>query len=359
MQKKEILLITKTGKNFGAVLQAYALVYLFKRKNFLIKILNHPSKIISEQFTIYRHIHSVRDLIYNLLIYNHNKSIIKAINRFQEFRNKYFHFTEPYETDQDVINNPPNADLYVVGSDQVWNPNIRFSPINFLQFGNNQIHRYSYSASIGIDNIPVCLKDKFKKYLSNFNGISVRESSAVEMLNKININSINTVDPTLLLSESEWEIIANDNNNDEKYILVYTLYNLKILKNSALKLKKITGYKIKFIATSVRLKSFGDEIIWDAGPREFVSLIKNASYIVTSSYHGMLFSINFKKPFFVILPESTQRRFLDFLRNIDMDNRIIKNINDIEKIYDKDILKSNTRLEKLINFSKKYLNNIL
>ncbi len=356
--KKDVVLVTKTGRNFGAVLQAYALVTILKKKGNSIRILYHPSKSLDGQFDLYRSIHSVRDLPYNLLIFHHRKDIRLSINRFQEFREKYFTFTDPYISDQDVIDNPPSADVLIVGSDQVWNPNIRFSPIYFLAFGNENTRRYSYSASIGIETIPDKLRKEYRNYLSTFNGISVRESTAVSQLREIGINSINTVDPTLLLDSTEWDSITGDYHTNEKYILVYSLYDIDLLNRTAKELQRKTGYQIKTIATSVRLHYVGDDIIWDAGPIEFINLIKNAAYIVTSSYHGMLFSINYRKMFCVIPPHSTKSRFIDLLSYLGLQDRIISKEENIGSIFDLEKPNENEDLNELIRISTEYIDSI-
>ncbi|MGI6544889.1 MAG: polysaccharide pyruvyl transferase family protein [Fastidiosipilaceae bacterium] len=355
--KEKVLLVTKCGKNYGATLQAYALSQSIKKKPYSLSVLNYSSKNLSEQFRMFRQIRSLKDVLYNILLIPRYKQIKKANQRFIEFHNEHLNLTQAYINEDEIINNPPQADIYIVGSDQVWNPNIKFSPIYFLNFGPLDVHRYSYSASIGISTLPHEYISSVQKYLSNFCSISVREESAERLLNEMGIHSITTVDPTLLLSKEEWTDIANE-PSENNYILVYSLYKSELLKSVAEKIKGMTHCKIVCVATSVRLQNFGDKIIWDAGPREFIGLIKNASYVVTSSYHGMLFSLIFGKPFFVIPPDSTSCRFNDFLSSINMQNRIIHSE---EEVTEKTMImeQENTLLKDKIKQSNDYLDNIV
>lgn len=355
--KEKVLLVTKCGKNYGAVLQACALSQSIKKRQYSLVVLNYSGKNLSEEFRTFRRIGSFKDILYNVLLIPQYRRIKKANQRFVKFRNEHFNFTKTYGDEEEVFNNPPQADIYIVGSDQVWNPNIKFSPIYFLNFGDPNAHRYSYSASIGINTLPHEYIPRIQNYLSSFSSISVREESAKKILNEIGVHSITTVDPALLLSKEEWTDIANE-PAEENYILVYSLYKSKLLKSVAEKIKRMTHCKIVCIATSVRLQNFGDEIIWDAGPREFIGWIKNASYVVTSSYHGMLFALIFKKPFFVIPPNSTSSRFSDFLRSINMQNRIIHATEEVTE-HSLIIEQENILLKEKIKQSNDYLDNIV
>ena len=350
---KSILLVTKSGKNFGAVLQAYALSQMLKNLGCNVTILNYPADKLREQFKVFRTVHSLRDIVYNFMVLFKYKSIRQAIKRFQHFRGKYFNFSEPFNAEE-KIDNPPLADVYLVGSDQVWNPKIMFSPIYFLHFGDCNVKKSSYSASIGLSMFPEDYISEIKEYLNAFQFISVREASGQKILNDVGINAKTTVDPTLLLSKDEWAKITVRPADKEKYILVYSLYNLDLLKATVDCVKKQTGYKVKTIATSVRLDNFGDDIIWDAGPCEFVGLVEKASIVITSSYHGMLFSLNFRIPFLVIPPEATRNRFYDLLRSIGFENRIIESLNEITaEMFSMDT--NSKLLREQISTSKQYL----
>lgn len=353
-----MLLVTMSGKNFGAILQAYALFQVIKQKNPSITMLNYSVKSLSVQFRVFRNVKSVKDIFYNLLVIPKARKIKIANQRFLEFRNDSFAFTNAYTTENEIYNSPPEADIYLVGSDQVWNPEIHFSPVYFLNFGSSVIRRYSYSASIGLSSLPSEYISIFQKYLARFDSISVREESAESILRKIGIQSQTTVDPTLLLSKEEWAEIAVGPHKYNEYILVYSLYNSELLELVSERIRYLTHCKVIFLATSVRLRSFGDEIIWDAGPREFIGLIKNAAYIVTSSYHGMLFSLIFEKSFFVIPPSNTSSRFFDFLSSINLKERMIKEIEEVTE----DMLvmrQNNIPLEKKIELSKNYIDGIV
>ena len=357
LMNKSILLVTKFGKNFGTVLQAYALSQILKSFGCNVTILNYPADKLREQFKVFRMVRSLRDAAYNFMMLFKCKKTHQGIKRFQQFRAEYFDFSEPFNSEE-KIDNPPLADVYLVGSDQVWNPKIMFSPIYFLHFGNRRVKRASYAASIGLSAFPKKYIAEIKEYLNYFQSISVRETSGQEILHHMGINAKTTVDPTLLLSKGEWAKIAVKPVDTEKYILVYSLYNIDLLKATVDCIKKQTGYKVKTIATSIRLDNFGDHIIWDAGPREFIGLIEKASIVITSSYHGMLFSLNFGIPFLVIPPEATRGRFYDLLQSIGLENRIIGSLNEITTEL-LSIDTNNKLLREQISASKQYLASVV
>ena len=198
---------------------------------------------------------------------------------------------------------PPHYDLFIVGSDQVWNPNIiEFDPTHFLSFAP-QNKRYSYSASFGVDAFPqknALLKAHYRDYLKQMKYISVRETSGAKIVEELIGEKVTVApDPTLLLSQEEWmeelALTSKETEKTEKFLLVYFVSEIspemiqeikKFAKDKQLNIVQIMG------------DTFGSErVIVD--PKQFVAMIANAQYVFTDSFHGSVFSIIMQTPFFV------------------------------------------------------------
>ncbi|MBF8807223.1 MAG: polysaccharide pyruvyl transferase family protein [Enterococcus lacertideformus] len=193
-----------------------------------------------------------------------------------------------------------NYDLFIVGSDQVWNPNIiEFDSTHFLNFTAPE-KRYSYSASFGVDellNSPSLLKEHYKNYLTQMSYISVREDSGTKIVEQLLHKTIDTApDPTLLLNKNEWKKALQIKDCERKpFILVYFVSEI-----SEKILNKITDFAKKKNLEILQIMgdTFGeDRVIVD--PKQFVEMIYQAQYVFTDSFHGSVFSIIMETPFFV------------------------------------------------------------
>lgn len=200
-------------------------------------------------------------------------------------------------------------DFFVAGSDQIWNPYYPFNGKSDLLFFAPPSKRISYAASFGVDSIPNEKEEFYKKYLSQFKAISIRETEGAKIVNKlIGIDAQVVLDPTLLFSKEKWSEIETKTSYSplKPYVLVYSLGN----KNDAFK-ENIRFLSKKYIIFDVRsLSDSGCEIA--IGPSEFIYLIHHASIVLTDSFHASVFSILFHK------------RFITFNRpGLDMNSRIV------------------------------------
>lgn len=190
-------------------------------------------------------------------------------------------------------------DLVMVGSDQVWNyENTSFDKVYFLDFRINKFRKISYAASFGRDNIPEKIQSEIINLLESFDMIGVRESSGKRIINsKINKQVSVTLDPTLLLSSKEWyeEFPLIRKPKVDKYLLVYTIGHDKNLDKVALLFAAKNDLKLVRIMRDFRDEFRLSEKHKNPNVEEFLSLINNASYIITNSFHGVAFSVNFKK----------------------------------------------------------------
>ena len=311
--------------NYGAVLQAYALQETLKRLNCDTYIVNYTSQYMNlslhkpKLFEYKNPFNFIRDTK------SYKKKHIKSL-RLQSFAKKHFNLTNPLnrETIESVSG---DFDVFFAGSDQIWNENItKADDVYYLSFAEPN-KRCSYAASIGVTDIPNEWVPHFSKYLSSFRTISVREESARQALKKqVNIESQRVLDPTLLLSWNEYSKLTR-HYDKEKYILLYLLFYSTTLIESAIKLSNETGLPVKCInGSGIPVKKFEDYS--DCGIEEWLSIIHDADYVLTNSFHGLAFSLNFNKNFNVELPPAnvnSSSRINDVLQLFSLNDRKISN----------------------------------
>lgn len=235
-------------------------------------------------------------------------------------------FNELYRSDSEL-----DYTHYIVGSDQVWNYGNPFSvEPYFLTFENNAV-KISYAASIGHSNIPDSIAGKYKLWLEGFKAISVRERQGEEMIRKITgRNDVQTVlDPTFLLTRQEWinGLSIRKPLVDGNYLLVYLLSHSNASVKIAKKIARYYGYKVVGIASSLRRYENLKGVNYFLGndQNDFVNLFSYAKFVVTNSFHGTAFSVNFNIPF-LSTPRKDKRtnsRFVNLLDKVSLTERLI------------------------------------
>lgn len=329
---KALLVTMFRVPNFGSVLQAYATQYILKSLGIECKVLN------------YDHNNSEWSALHNIPSQSWKNKIgriigIKARHRkekkLQDFTNKRFNLTRKYTKFQDIKKNEGSQyDLYVIGSDQVWNT--RFSwgdPIYLLNFvTDNKAKCISISSSFACKELDKDYLSLFVKGLQKFSSLSVREPGGIAILEKLGFpNAKLLLDPTLLLSRDEWLSLSSNRieNNDhkEKYILLYLLCYafeprpliFEVLKyyqeKMGYKIIALEGYEDCVGKTDLKILDKTDSSISD-----FIDLFANASLVVTSSFHGTAFAVNFGKPLISITPNSGDDRQSNLLRRLNLEN---------------------------------------
>ena len=325
--------------NYGALLQVYALQEMIKNLGYKSRIIDYRNKNILNAYKLIKYskkpIKCIKLLYDSFKYYSYNK---KRYDKFEYFINKNLKLSDTYKSINELKNNPPQFDCYITGSDQVWNPDITngLSDAYTLNFGSDKINRISYAASIGKSSLG---QEDYKTKLSKLNYISVREKTAKDLLEPVLNRKIEVVlDPTLLISGKEWEKEFDLSNNvNEKYILTYYVEEneeyIKIVNELSRKtnLKVINFEKIDRHNYMNFMKSAYTE-----GPEEFVRLIKNAEYVVTTSFHATVFSILFHKRFFVVPHKTTGSRVTDLIDKLHIKNRIYYTVDEF-KNYKEDV----------------------
>lgn len=296
--------------NYGAVMQSYALSKYLSSQGHNVQIINYYPKrfkknIINALKT--RHISVIPKKL---------KEILKEKNIMQ-FRKKHLKLTEYFKSNDELRNAELDFDCYICGSDQIWNESFLRSGERkktysyFLDFAKDNKIIASYAASFGATKYKDDLKADILKYLKRFDFISVRENTGLDILNDIGINNVCVVpDPAMLLKKADYKKLIGNNQRVSDYAFVYMLHNRYSDARDLVKYIKNKGEKI------VKCKGIGVE--------EWLSNIYYAKHIITNSFHGVLFSIIFRKPFTAILIDGSgmNDRMMTLLEYLDLQDRI-------------------------------------
>lgn len=326
--------------NYGGVLQAYALQkYLNEIKGIEAEVVDYHSPAVDGQYSF---VGLKQSGSFKAFLLQNATTAVRRQKKsvFCEFVSKNIR-TSPRisKLDATTLN---KYDAVIVGSDQVWNSACtRGDKSYLLEIDGASIKRISYAASIGNRKN---FEDFQKVYHTNpidalkrFSDISVREADTARYINKMTgINSATVVDPVLLFGRDSWmkflkerkECNISEEETNDKYILVYNIGNFTLTFAFAKALAKRTGLKIKAINKDVKgdVKFAGSENCSNVSPSKFVSLINEAQYIVTDSFHATAFSLMFKKKFFTIAnpnSDNTNSRLLNILKNYKLEDRYI------------------------------------
>lgn len=319
--------------NHGANLQAYALLCYLERMGHEVEIINYCPKYFNyfQPFTCSNPRYDVN--IFTKAAYlcakfpgrlaSYVMYIISARkSNFEVFRNKHYKLTRRYFSFAELRSDPPQADLYIAGSDQIWNPmmNNGKDPAFFLQFVPEGKIRVAYAASFAVTSIPEMLKPTMAKQLKMLDYIGVRESSALSILEDMGITAAKVVlDPVFLLHREEWMEIEADMPLKEKYLLVYDFEKSEEIKNDAVKYAYGHGLKIYSLYNC----DYCDRSFENYGPDIFLALVHHATFILSNSFHATAFSLIYEKNFFVIERiEGINSRMTDLLKLAGVEDRI-------------------------------------
>lgn len=339
------IITVHNSPSYGACLQSYALYcYISMQSEVDCEMidLHRPYQADYIKSRYYRPYQSnfskFKSYIKNLRNYlldkkEHEYFSIPSRPKFNVFNAKIKN-SRPYLGIDDLYSNPPKYDVYITGSDQVWNPLQPYcvEPF-FLTFVPEGKKRISYAASIGINTLPKGMKKKYKEWLSKYDAISVRENEAKHLLESfIEKPVIQVSDPTFLLDVSQWESLSLKPNICRPYILYFAVNGGRKLLDYALQLSNESGMPLYNLAQVQPKVMDGSYIpVTDAGPQEFLGYIANAELVITDSFHGTVFSILMgTKNFYTYIAPHNQRgsRIKDLLETYDLSNHLLdKNLN--------------------------------
>jgi len=298
--------------NYGSVLQTYALQRCISDLGYECEVIDYiypnsyHQKINSTDRSSERYLSKLRKGIVKWITMQ-----IKRDELFNKFILDYIVLSKcQYKTKESIREYPPKYDVYISGSDQVWNTKYLNEDLTFLlDFAPKKAKRISYAASFGQSSFDQRFNELYQNHLCAFSHISVREDTGRHIIRDlINKESCQVLDPSMLLVADKWSSLSKKPKLKNKYILCYFLgyaFNPQPYADLLAKqFSKVTGYKLVFIMPDI-FKIFDPTIqtVFDAGPKEFLGWFANAEMILTTSFHGTSFSIIFNKPFFSLVDD--------------------------------------------------------
>lgn len=347
MDKKIGILTFHYAHNYGAVLQAFALKTKLQRMGYEVQILNYQNHYIARRYRRGIHIDIwKRDILPNRWrrIFNIIKEQCYGKVEWHEQWDAFEKFIQEYlvgKGEEPVLfirdMEKTGCDVYILGSDQIWAKELTHG-LDLVYFGQFAPHKkkISYAASVPNGNIPEAEKGLFKDYLIALESISVREERLAENLRELLEKEVTTVvDPTLLLEETDYDTIVYERPIvEEPYVFVYYVVENEMLSRLArqtakkMKCKLVELHYHRTAELDKRMKENRTVIcIYTAGPKEFLTYIRDAQMVLTNSFHGTVFSILFRKKFYSVY--ETNGRIENLLGFLGLEQR---HTTEIEKI---------------------------
>lgn len=354
MKKIGIVTFVKCD-NYGAELQAYALQKKLNNLGYDAEVidLEKENGVLESSFSTYKNAILNRIKVYGLLRgiikvseliidkYNVKKSAKKYSNLIERkhkifdsfFCNFIKHSSKYYTLDEirKIEHMPYN--IMIAGSDQIWNyMQTNYLDVFFLMMANRwSARKISYAASFSVGDIPTNLREKYQSYLNNMDAISVRELNALDIVHNCSSQKATLVlDPTLLLTRNEWVSYIGIKDylpKNKKFVVIYTLSGSHYIYTLAKNIAKKLSVEVINIKHGYERKKGDDGIIHitDAGPREFISIYNQAVYVITDSFHGTAFAINFNISFTTLLNPASNinSRALSILKLTGTESRLI------------------------------------
>lgn len=353
--------------NFGTDLQAYAFLHYMEKQGHEVKLIpDFKYKELGPKYTIRRFLGKIKRQV---LLYL--KGSTKQKVRYKISNSYIKNILSVYQlvtTNRDYENMIDYFDCFITGSDQIWNP-YYLNSFNFLDF-NVSKPCFAYASSVGVDEIPEDKNDFYKKHLSKFRAIGVREISGVKAIEKATgIKNIKVVlDPTFMLTSDDWKEFSD---KDKKfilpcsdYMLVYTIGSRSIYPTYINRIKDHYGIENVVVVSSIesQVNYSADYVLDDVTPMAFIKLVSEAKLICTDSFHATAISINMNKNFIEFLrfddnnKDSQNSRIKDVLNHYGLNERLYcGNMSQIQDI-NIDYTNINDILNKDRDFSSNFIN---
>ncbi|MDO5525468.1 MAG: polysaccharide pyruvyl transferase family protein [Prevotella sp.] len=329
-----ITIVTWMGTgNFGTSLQSYALHEFLKQQGFDVCLLKEFSQ--ADFILKNRLLGPIRHIVGSIKRFIKGIICKTNIGKIQKFNKKNYNVVSIH-SDRELQHIISTTDVFVTGSDQIWNCYHSYSPFMFLSFVDS-VKKISYASSIGTKDFPTFCKYDVKNHLSRFSHIAVREKSSVEYLIHFlgRDDIVQVLDPTFLLRATHWKKFAEKSKFEfslpTKFIFCYLIGNNSKYEIQLDEIKQKTGIMNVIIVPSLENKDMNFphcHIYKQAGPYEFVSLIDKAALICTDSFHACALSINMSKDFVVLKrfedddPKSQNSRIYDLLNSYGLQSNI-------------------------------------
>lgn len=315
-----------TYKNLGTYLQAYALQNIILSLGYNNEIISDTNVISHKscKFFLKKLLRGAKSLfsINKIRFYFGQRQSFRC---YETFRTRFLKINNKWKTTNELNK---KYDLFLCGSDQIWSPILPFDPFYYLGFSSKI--KVAYAPSVGTNYYPENRKKIVKKYIEDFDFLSVRENRGKELLGTFVEKNISVVlDPTLLLDQVQWRRIGVEDLKQEKNILCYFLTFNRVYMDKIQHFSQTHGLPLHIIITDYRFLKYADVPLY-LGPSEFISKINSAMYVFTDSFHGTIFSILFEKKFFTLerfqenASNNQNSRVHDLLDKLDLGMCLIK-----------------------------------
>lgn len=326
--------------NYGSLLQSFALQQVIENLGYTTEIIDYVRN--DEE---YRNITDV--LVKRSRKWNSNvvlRSIYKCLQsreyriagkKFEGFQHRYLNLSNRYSSLNELVKHPPIADIYCTGSDQVWGTigDETYDKAYFLEFVKENSKCISYAASFGKTKMDKGFTTMLKGMLYKYNDLLIRESSALEILHSLGFeNSKQVLDPTLLIDSRQWDKYMGTKKINKNYVLIYQLHRNKKMDTYAKAFAKKVNLPLIRITPSLHHVVRGGKVVFLPDIVEFLAYIKNAKYMITDSFHGTAFAINYNVQFINIHPGETATRSQSILELAGLKNRMLTNYSDFSYI---------------------------
>lgn len=373
-------LMTCYINNYGACLQAYALQQAIVSGKHNCEIIRYtPYADLKKKFNLntvtetnsVKIKRAIRHPIQFLARKKDRKNQALRDAKFEKFRTDNLIFSQREYYSWNELNQCADLyDAYVCGSDQIWNPvihhNSNVGPY-FLDFAPDDKCKIAYAPSIGIQVVPDECKEDMRRLIRRIDAVSIRELHGAELINEIaDVDARVVLDPTLLFDGEWWSNCVRPVNINKPYILCYLFNENKSTYDFIERMKKKTGYDVVTLPFALSDIYQKNTKIYDAGPAEFLYLIKNASLIITDSFHATAFSINFNKNFVCLFrntdgeKNNMNSRITSILSIANLEDRIITNLDSVNEVPTEiDYTEPNRRIDERRKRDKDFLLKLL
>lgn len=311
------------GSNFGSNLQAIATSEVLKDLGADPICVNYiPPRTTYERYWK-EAFQSLRKIIKRICYF---PFLVIEKRRFANFLAKNCKVSRPIYAKDNFVKVCPKADIYLTGSDQVWNFTHNEGLDTHYFFDGIEGKKISFSASIGKEILSDEEFGLIAKYTKDYKDIAVREGSAVKLFRRMGRKVVHLLDPTLMLNCAQWRNYATQRLVKEPYLFVYLPYNIvnkELCYQSIRKIANTKNLKIVTYSCSIIKERMSDKTIYFADPGDFLSLMLHAEYVITNSFHGTAFSINLNKQFWVYMPLHFSTRITSVIALCNLETRIL------------------------------------
>lgn len=363
-----IALITIHHANsYGGTLQAFASQNVLSHYG-EVRIIDYKSKALESTLHLIRLDASPRSLLRAGKDVLRLRARRRLIARFKQFMQRHYQLTASCADAQALQALSLEFDCLVCGSDQIWNPSITGSlDLNYLLAFSRARRNISFSSSAGSYCYSAPERAQVAQALGRLDRIAVREADTAQALRELLGSRVveHTLDPTLLLDKQQWlhslDLPQSALTGQAPYILVYTLKKDPLVRVTVEQVRRRLGLEVVAIDQDPFLGYRCDRHIMDASPADYVSLFANAAFVITNSFHGTAFAVNFGIPFVTALPENGLNRIKGFLDQLDLGSRLVSDPAQLDALLDQgmDFSRGHLRLEQLRTRTWRYLDEAL